>query len=133
MALMGLATGGCQGEKMMSDQERIQGTWQLVSAERNGQPLPEDSLRNVSLVFAGDQLTTKTARGATEARFSLDPNGDPRAIDMDMGTAVGLGIYHLDGDDLKIAHGEVGQPRPSQFGPNEGVSLTLLVLKRATQ
>jgi uncharacterized protein (TIGR03067 family) len=114
----------------MSDQERIQGTWRLASGERQGRALPGEAVRGVSLVFAGDTLSTRTKDRTTEARFTLAPGTQPKGIDLDMGEAVGLGIYQLDGDDLMIAHGAVGDPRPSGFDANDGHASTVLILKR---
>lgn len=112
----------------MTDRERLQGTWRLVSGERQGRAIPDEVVREVRLVFTDDELATKTKGGTMTARFTLIPGTDPRAIDLDMAGAVGRGIYLLDGDDLKIAHGEVGTPRPTGFDPSP--SLTILVLKR---
>jgi len=114
----------------MTDQERIQGTWRLASGERQGRAFPDETVRDVSLVFAGDSLATRMKDRTTEARFKLIPSTQPKGIDLDMGEAVGLGIYLLDGDDLKIAHGAVGDPRPSGFDANDGPPSTILVLKR---
>ncbi len=113
----------------MGDQDRIQGTWALVSGERGGRPLPTEVVRHVTLTFAGNQLTTKTRDREMRSAFRLDPGKEPKEIDLDMGGAVGKGIYRLDGDDLKIAHGEVGDARPREF-PKAGSGLTVLVLKR---
>ena len=117
----------------MTDQERIQGTWRLLTGERQGKALPDEAVQDVSLAFAGDRLSTRSKGRVTEARFTLTPGTDPKGIDLDMGGAVGLGIYLLAGDDLKIAHGEVGDPRPTAFAAKEGAPLTILVLKRVRQ
>ena len=113
----------------MDDREKIQGTWALVSGERNGKPLPDEAIKHVKLIFSGDKLTTKNKERKTEAGFKLDPNKEPKEIDVDMEGNVGKGIYQFDGDTLKIAHGEVGDARPKEF-PKAGSGLTVLVLKR---
>lgn len=87
----------------VNDQEGLQGTWQLVSGERHGKPLPADVVKQVTLVVAGDKLATRTQRGANEARFTLRPDTRPAGIDFDMDGSVGLGIYLLEGDRLKLA------------------------------
>ena len=112
-----------------SDVEKIQGTWLLISGERGGKALPPEITKNITLVFAGDKLTTKNKDRKTEATFKLDATRKPKEIDIDMEGSVGRGIYQLDGDNLKIAHGEVGGPRPTEF-PKELSGLTVLVLKR---
>jgi uncharacterized protein (TIGR03067 family) len=114
----------------MADHEKIQGTWALVSAERNGKPLPDDVVRDIHLVFAGDKLITKVKDRETEAVFMLDPSKTPKEIDLDMAGSIGKGIYQLDGESLKIAHGEVGDERPQEFS-KRGSTLRVLVLKRA--
>jgi uncharacterized protein (TIGR03067 family) len=113
----------------MGDQEKIQGTWALVSGERNGKPLSYEVIQHIKLIFAGDKLTTQQKDHKTEATFKLDPNETPKEIDLDMQGNIGKGIYQLDGDSLKIVHGEVGDARPKDF-PKAGSGLTILVLKR---
>lgn len=116
-------------KKPMTDRENIQGTWALTSGERSGKPLPDEVVRHVKLIFSGERLTTKNKDRQTETTFTLDPNKEPKEIDMHMEGSVGKGIYQLDGDTLKIVHGEVGDARPREF-PKTGSGLTVLVLKR---
>src|SRR5437879_5433722 len=59
VAALGLASDGDKGGKPVTDQERIQGTWRLVSGERQGRALPDEAVRDVSLTFAGDRLSTR--------------------------------------------------------------------------
>ena len=113
----------------MSDQEMIQGTWALVSGERNGKPFPDEVIQHVQLIFTGEKLATKNKNRQTEATFKLDPSRAPKEIDLDMEGNVGMGVYQLVGDTLKIAHGEVGDARPKEF-PTAGSGLTVLVLRR---
>jgi uncharacterized protein (TIGR03067 family) len=113
----------------MGDQEKIQGTWALVSGERNGKPLPDQVIQHIKLTFAGDKLTTQHKDRETDATFKLDSNKTPKEIDFNMDGNVGEGIYQLDGDSLRIVHGEVGDARPKDF-PKAGSGLTVLVLKR---
>jgi uncharacterized protein (TIGR03067 family) len=114
----------------MTDQQRVQGSWALVSGERNGSPIPEELAKKVTLVFGGDKLTTKTATGDLVTKFKLYSEKEPAEIDVDVGGEIGRGIYQLTGDDLKILHGEVGTPRPTEFATKAGSGLTMLVLRR---
>ena len=116
-------------KQLIGDQEKIQGTWALVSGERNGKPLPDVVIPHIKLIFAGDKLTTKHKDRKTEATFRLVSSTTPKEIDLDMEGNVGKGIYQLDGDTLKIVHGEVGDARPKDF-PKPGSGLTELILKR---
>jgi len=124
-----LAAAEAKEKRPMGDQEKIQGTWALVSGERSGKPLPDEAVTHVKLVFSGTKLTTKNKDRRTEATFKLDPKKEPKEIDVEMEGNVGKGIYQLDGDALKIVHAEVGDARPKEF-PKAGSGLTVLVLKR---
>ena len=117
-------------KRPMNDHEQIQGNWLLLSAERNGKTTPEEIAVHIRLVFAGDELLTKNKDRVTEAKFRLNPGKNPSEIDLDMGGHVGHGLYVLQGDSLKIVHGEVGNARPTEFAAPAGSGLTLLVLKR---
>jgi len=117
-------------KRSMSNDEQIQGTWLLVSAERDGKSTPEEIVQHIRLVFDGDKLLTKNQDRVTETQFRLDSGKKPAEIDVDMGGQIGRGIYALQGDELKIVHGEVGRARPTEFASPAGSGLTLLVLKR---
>jgi uncharacterized protein (TIGR03067 family) len=128
----GQAIDQAKEKRTMTDHERIQGTWELVSGERNAKPFPDELIKHVTLIFSGNELTTKTKERSTKATFKLDQSKKPKVIDLHMDGEVGKGIYDLDQDILKIAHGEVGDARPSEF-PKAGSGLTVLILKRKIQ
>lgn len=117
-------------KRPMSDQEQLQGTWLLMSAERDGKATPKEMAKHIRLVFEGDKLLTKNKDRVTEATFRVSPEKNPSEIDIDMDGQVGRGIYDLGDDGLRIIHGEVGDTRPTEFAAPAGSGLTLLVLKR---
>jgi uncharacterized protein (TIGR03067 family) len=125
-----IVTNAGKEKRPMNVQEQIQGTWRLMSAVRDGKTTPEDIAVHIRLVFDGDKLLTRNKDRVTEAKFRLDPDKKPSEIDLDMDGQVGHGIYVLQGDSLKIVHGEVGDARPTEFTATPGSGLTLLVLKR---
>ncbi len=114
----------------MTDQERIQGAWQLTAGERGGKPFPEDVIQNGQLVFEGDRMTTRVKDRSTTFRFKLLAEQSPRAVDLDMDGTIGMGIYKLEGDTLTIVHTEAGQDRPKEFTTRPGTPLILMILKR---
>ncbi len=97
------------------DQDKIQGKWKFESGLQGGKPLPEDVTKSSTIVFEGNKIKmTRTVDGKEESHemtFKLDPSKKPKAIDVDMMGKPGLGIYSLDGDTLKICHGEQGDER----------------------
>jgi len=119
-----------QATPMIQDSDKIQGTWQLVSGERNGETFTDAVTKDVKLIFAGNGLKTKKSSGVTEATFTLHPEMNPKGIDLNMDGNVGYGIYKLEGDSLTIVHGEVDEPRPAGFDDIKSGRLTMLVLRK---
>lgn len=114
-----------------SEKKQLQGTWKVVSIEGIGmKPFPPETLKDASVVFAGDKVTISIDGDKVEREFKLDPTKKPKAIDIGKGP----GIYHLDGDNLKLCWDAMGEKRPEEFsikGSNRGSSdFRLLVLKR---
>jgi uncharacterized protein (TIGR03067 family) len=126
-----LATmASAQDKSAKGDKEKFQGTWTIVSGEHDGQPIPEEAIKSIKLVYAGDKFTLQHGDQKTEGSFKLAPDKKPKAIDMDMDGGVVKGIYQIDGDTLKLAHGKAGDPRPKEFPKKEGSGLTVATLKR---
>jgi uncharacterized protein (TIGR03067 family) len=125
-----VATGRAEDKPANGDKEKIQGAWTIVYGEHDGQPIPEDAIKSIKLVYAGDKFTLQHGDQKTEGAFKLAPDKKPKAIDMEMDGGMVKGIYQLDGDTLKLAHGKAGDPRPKEFPKKEGSGLTVATLKR---
>jgi uncharacterized protein (TIGR03067 family) len=126
---------GCQERKkpVLTDFDLIQGEWELVAGERDGEAFGPDAIKEVRLVFTENRLITKKADGSAEATFELHPETQPKSIDLNMDGSVGLGIYRLETNSLSILHGEIEEPRPSDFEAVKDGNLTLLVLRRVNE
>src|SRR5262249_39200386 len=104
------------------DQEKIQGTFKVVSIEVRGRKIEDEKLRDQKVVFTKDRMLFK-AGDKTDGEFAykLDPTKKPAWLDLapidrdgkPMQTA--LGIYELAGDDLKICHPDPGKDRSTTF------------------
>jgi len=125
-----IATAGAEDKSAKGDKDKLQGTWAMVSGERDGKPIPEEATKNTKVVFAGDKMTIHNKDRKTEGAFKLNTDKKPKQIDVDLGGKQGKGIYQLEGDTLKVAHGEAGAPRPKDFSSKEGSGVTVVVLKR---
>src|SRR4030081_2566778 len=86
----------------------LDGTWSMVSGQINGQVMPEATAKSGKreakdggvAISIGGQVFFK-------AKFTVDPNKKPKAIDYAMteGFTKGktqLGIYEIDGDTVKF-------------------------------
>jgi uncharacterized protein (TIGR03067 family) len=115
----------------------LSGTWTLVKAVRNGKPEPARKIKDVKVVINKGALHFLTAgKKSPTARFTLDPAGDPPAIDL-VPTSGGFkdkampGIYELMGDDLKLCFAVPGKKRPRKFDSPTDSGNLFLVLRRA--
>ena len=113
------------------DSEKILGKWEVVSVQRGGRALPDESLKALSFTFEKGKMIMHRGDQKREFAMKLDPTKKPKAIDVDMMGKTGEGIYSLEGDSLKICHGEEGDPRPTEMASKEGTQISLITLKRA--
>jgi uncharacterized protein (TIGR03067 family) len=130
----GLALSAVAAADEKSDQDKLQGKWKMESGTHGGKPLPDEIVKGSTITIDGKTMKmTRTAEGKDQTRemtFKLDPSKKPKTIDVDMDGKPGLGIYSLDGDTLKICHGDQGDERPTTFESKEGSNVTVVVLKR---
>ena len=112
---------------------RLQGTWQLASAETDGQTAPEERVKQTRVVIAGSKHTVYfgDAAVAKEIPFTLDPTKTPRATDDTLPDGKVIhGIYKLDGDTLTSCVAPPGKDRPAEFTGKAGSGQTLRVFRR---
>ncbi len=114
--LIGLLLGA--DKPPVPDQKAIQGTWALVGKETDGAAVDDQTVRDskVTLTFQGNRATLK-AKGkfVSGDAFRLDPAKTPRQITCNFKDGKhGVGIYHLEGDTLKICRA-AGKTPPTGF------------------
>ena len=121
----------------MNDLEEMQGTWNLVSAMEDGKALPEDEVKQTTIVIKGNTFDfpglaeDATSRAGT---FRLDPARNPKEMDCTSTEGqVSLGIYELEPDTYRVCFAPVGEPRPTRFGSEPGTRQMFQVWKRAKQ
>jgi RNA polymerase sigma factor (sigma-70 family) len=118
-------------DKAPGDEEKILGTWVLVSSEEGGQKGPEELIKGARVTFAaGGKMTVKQGEKEQEFRYELDPSRDPKEFSgtNEQGRTV-LGIYRLEGDTLTVCF-DRGGARPTEFASPEGTTVVLEVLRR---
>jgi uncharacterized protein (TIGR03067 family) len=126
-------------EAAKKDTALLQGEWSMVSGLADGQPMPDEMIKQMKRVCKGDE-TTVTSGGQMflKAKFTLDPSKKPKTIDYQMtdGFTKGqkqLGIYELDGDTFKACFGAPGGERPADFISKAGDHRTSSVWKRVNE
>ncbi len=116
--------------------EEHQGTWRVVSFQRDGMKTPDELARSIVRVVEKDHVVWKReGKSFAGTKLVLDPSADPKRIDVipdggrDFGKHV-LGIYKQDGDDLTICMADADAPRPTKFEAGEGTKWTLMTFRR---
>lgn len=112
---------------------KFNGTWQLVTAEKDGKKTPEDVVKKIKVVikdgkhtvFFGDDTVVK------DVPFTVDPSKTPKRVTDTLKDGQKInGIYELNGDTLKSCVAEAGKDFPTEFSAKEGTGQTLRVFKR---
>jgi uncharacterized protein (TIGR03067 family) len=133
-ALMGIAVGlllvadAPTQDATKQDKEKLQGTWTVVSFERDGKQFTAKDIKNLKWTFAADKITWSDG---DDFLYKLDPTKKPKAIDLQFPenkNEITEGIYALEGDDLKVCIGKTG--RPTDFTAQAGSKRYLYVLKK---
>src|SRR5436190_23449703 len=135
--LVGMAAIG-KGEAPL-DAKNIVGTWSCLSAVIDGQPLADDTARQLRLTLTADRY--KTERGEQvlfDSTYKINAAKSPAQIDM-IGTEgeltgkAALGILKLDGDSLTMCYVMPGKDRPAAFESQPQSGVFLVVWKRSQQ
>jgi uncharacterized protein (TIGR03067 family) len=112
-------------DKAKSDKELLQGTWNALSGERDGEKLNEFQLKNWEQMVFKDDKFTREGSEKKEGTFAIDPKKEPKEIDLNLTVkgqaATWQGIYELKGDTLKLALKPGG--RPTEFDSKGGVMI----------
>jgi uncharacterized protein (TIGR03067 family) len=122
------------------DLDKLQGTWSLVAAVRDGRDVPDDEVSRTTLVIKGDAFTfPEDARVGTgpSGRFTIDPSRTPRAIDATPASGPNKGetwrgIYEIAGDLYKVAFDPPGKVRPTRFVSEPGSGRLHSIWRRGT-
>lgn len=116
----------------------FEGTWQAMSLEINGQQVPEENVKKIQFVIAGNQMNSRVDDGI-RITFKVYPDTTPVAMDLDLALgpnaerrehfeAIGL----VEGDTLKLCwnNGQGVKQRPGAFSGAAETNNFLLIFKR---
>jgi uncharacterized protein (TIGR03067 family) len=118
------------------DLAKLQGTWALVSMEREGQEEPADEIKDWKAIYRQNRITLMAGeRVRRQGIVTLDPSRKPKAMntwdqDGPFEDQTVPGIYELDGETLKICFARPGEDRPKNFTTKEGTGFLFCVYKK---
>ena len=117
-----------------TDLDRLQGTWNLTSAMQDGNALPDDKVKQTTIVFKGDTFRFPgSAEYATskEGTIKLDESKTPKEMDaISTEKEVMLGIYRLEENGYKVCFAPAGKPRPTEMTSTPGSGYILQAWER---
>jgi uncharacterized protein (TIGR03067 family) len=133
--VVGLLIGADETKKdeKNEDAKKIQGSWVVVSMEREGKKAPVEEGKGITVTFAADgKVTIKTPDNEINGTYKLDSGKKVKQITLEAKDEKTLhGIYKLDSDQLTIcAIDTSADERPTEFATKEGNQARLIVLKR---
>jgi uncharacterized protein (TIGR03067 family) len=124
-------------EVELGDLAKLQGTWQVIGIETQGQnaALTDVVASSMTFTFRGDTLVIQRTASAEEVtQFKINPDASPAQMNITNAEGqVEQAIYRLDGNRLLICFAEPGHERPVDFITDENFAGGLLVLERAPE
>jgi uncharacterized protein (TIGR03067 family) len=108
------------------DLEKFQGKWSLISAERDGQKMPEEQAKKIKLTIQGPKFVLrKDGVVISEGMMTLDARKKPRTIDETITAGPNKGkifsaIYEIDDEQHKICFSTAGKKRFTAFSSSNG-------------
>jgi uncharacterized protein (TIGR03067 family) len=118
------------------DLKKLQGTWECVAMEREGDEVPAESFKGSKAVYEDDLVTLyRESEVFRRGLVTLDASKSPKRTNTwDLGgpyaDSTVPGIYELDGDTLKICFSRPGADRPTEFTTKKAPGFLYCVYKR---
>ena len=113
-------------------QSSLEGRWQPVYAELDGEEAPKMMLAKMEIEFTGGEYAVRFGGvTADQGSYTLDAEGHLTLAGM-LGPNAGKsipGIYKFAGDQLSICYG-LGGARPAKFTTRGGTQLYLVTYQR---
>ncbi|MGN2245262.1 TIGR03067 domain-containing protein [Frateuria sp. GZRR35] len=118
------------------DLAALQGIWQQIAFEENGDPAAIDSTGapDALTIIDGHHFAVRTPQGEflLEGRFALDASITPKAITWidAIGPDAGQPLpasYRLEGDHFVFIAADAGAPRPTTFRTVPGLTMRTFV------
>ncbi|OAI49462.1 hypothetical protein AYO44_18495 [Planctomycetaceae bacterium SCGC AG-212-F19] len=119
--------------------KKLEGTWVLMSGEKEGQPLPPEVVKKSKLVRKGKEVAVDTphqSKDTIKSTHEIDPTKNPkemtflRVIGPDAGKKM-LAIYEwIDPDQYRVVFAPAGKDRPKEFATKPGTGQIMHVWKR---
>jgi uncharacterized protein (TIGR03067 family) len=132
-----LVSAASAQDKAKLDPAKLVGTYTFVEGVKDGEKVPADNFKGLTVTIAKDGMVMKTPDGNFEFKYTVDATKTPATIDLEIVKGpVGegsksKGIIALDGTTLKLAYHPMGGERPKDFECKKGSGCQAFTLKKS--
>jgi uncharacterized protein (TIGR03067 family) len=105
----------------------LQGTWEIVSVEKDGSQVPQDDIAGMTVMISGSAYKLINKDNVSKGTFSLDASKDPKQMDVrhqsENGDSHSMpAIYEITADSFRVCYNPEGETRPTSFStkPDSG-------------
>lgn len=130
------AVATAKDDAARDEMKKLEGTWTIVSFERDGTKAQDDVFKDMKIIVKGDHYTVKRGNDVVdEGTFVVRPDKNPKEMDTMPTSGEHKGetlksIYELNGDTFRECQADPGKDRPKEFSAKAGTGYTLSVMKR---
>lgn len=132
-----LKTGTAGKETAADPLAPLQGTWEIVSVEKDGSAVPQDDIVGITVVISGSAYRLINKDNVSKGTFSLDASKDPKQMDVhhsdDNGAETMPAIYDATSDTLRVCYNPEGGTRPTSFTTKSDSGFMSVVYKRKAE
>jgi uncharacterized protein (TIGR03067 family) len=116
----------------------FQGTWEIVSVEKDGSQVPQDDITGMTVVISGSAYKLINKDNVSKGTFSLDASKDPKQMDVHHQNENGddhemPAIYEVTSDTLRVCYNPEGGARPTSFTTKPDSGFLSVVYKRKAE
>jgi uncharacterized protein (TIGR03067 family) len=116
----------------------LQGTWEIVSLEKDGSAAPQDDIAGLTVMITGSGYKLINKDNVSKGTFTLDASKEPKQMDVQHQSENGgshslPSIYEVTGDTLRVCYNPEGGARPTSFATKPDTGYISIVYKRKTE
>jgi uncharacterized protein (TIGR03067 family) len=132
-----IRTGSAGKEAAAGPLTPLQGTWEIVSVEKDGSAVPQDDIAGMTVVISGAAYKLINKDNVSKGTFTLDASKDPKQMDVrhseDNDAATMPAIYEATADTLRVCYNPEGGARPTAFSTKPDSGFLSVVYKRKAE